>query len=50
MTYRVNGENIVVQASCLGLVYLIITGTAVFVLDLHQEAESYFTQEKLDEA
>jgi len=29
MTYRVNDENIVVQASCLGLVYLITTGTAV---------------------
>jgi len=29
MTYRVNGENIVVQASCPGLVYLITTGTAV---------------------
>ena len=29
MTYRVNGENIVVQTSCPRLMYLITTRTAV---------------------
>jgi len=31
MTHRVNGKNIVVQAFCPGLVYLITTGTAVTI-------------------